>query len=178
MGVCAPARGRCISGLYIPCGILIPRQDGSRHLQEQASWGQFLSDQLQRRCTKRTATAQDKQGRDGHRCQGRPPITRDILPMAGLVTHSPRAQLQPLAHTDSGTGALLYNCSTYPSPPRHCLCSCSLGCMLHTPDPLLNAQNCRHSMNNWLRSAVAGTFPARAPEVASTTESHQRNFQK
>lgn len=64
------------------------------------------------------------------------------------------------------------------TPPRRCPCSHSLGRTLRMPDLLLNAQNYRHPMNNRLRSAVTGTFPARAPEVVSTADSHQRNFQK
>lgn len=98
---------------------------------------------------------------------------RDILPMAGLVTHSPRAQLQPLAHTD-----IPYNSSTHPSLSWLCLCSRFPGHMLHMLNPLLNVQNCRYSMNNQLCSAVTGTFLVQAPKVASSADSHQRNFQK
>lgn len=78
MGIRALAGGRCISGLYSPREILIPSQDGSCHLQEQASWGRFLSDQRRCNIPSRAGMATD---------------ARDILPTAELITQSPAPAL-------------------------------------------------------------------------------------
>lgn len=95
-----------------------PRPQPASHLQEQASYWTSSSTQPLP-LPSRAGNATD---------------ARDILPMAGLVTDSPRAQLQPLAHTD-----IPDNSSTHPSLPWLFLCSLSPGHMLHMRDPLLNA---------------------------------------
>lgn len=153
-------RGSTTQRGWMHFGALQPTRDphpqpGRVTCRNRLPQGWFLSDQLQHPRAKHTTAAQATQGRDGHRCQGHfgDPQPQNPAPAPGsrrLLRRSPPVRLL--------------------SPSTR-----SLG---RTPDPRLNAQNCRNSTNNRLRSAVPGTFPARAPEVAPTADSHQRNFQK
>lgn len=105
--------------------------------------------------------------RGGHQYQGWPQ-RQGWLSMPGTLC--PWQDWSPAAPKPS---------SRCPGAPIHPSCPpMPLPGTPHTPDPPVNAQNRRHLTNNQLRSAATGTSPARAPEVAFTADSHQRNFQK
>lgn len=112
---------------------------------------------------------QAKQGRGGHSARGG-------HQRQGHFAHGRAGHPQP-----PGPAAALGSRCPCPGalpaiPPARP--SRSPGLTPRTPHPPLNAQNRRHLTNNQLRSAATGTSPARAPEVAFTADSHQRNFQK
>lgn len=95
MGSVLQWEGRCTSRLYSLRRILIPNQHGSCHPQDHISSGWFLPDHLQHRCTKQTAAAQAKQGKNHHRCQGQPPMPGTACPWQGWSPTAPEPSSSP-----------------------------------------------------------------------------------